>query len=67
MPTYQPHQLRIINENNELVDKTTKLKFFIDESPIYQGLSEVEQKLLSEQLVVMQNYSDILVKRIELF
>ena len=62
----QPHQERVVAEKTELDDKLTKLKSF-EAGPIYRSLPEDEQKRLSSQADVMQQYSDILGQRIAAF
>lgn len=63
---YLPHQQRVIDEKKELDTKLTALKAFFD-TPIFKGLDEVNQNLLSSQEVAMEEYSQILAERISLF
>lgn len=62
----QPHEQRVVDERNELVEKITKLHAFF-KTPIFEKLKEEEQDLLNEQSQIMMNYSDVLLKRINRF
>ncbi len=62
----QEFQQRVIDEKTELDEKLTKLRrFFV--TPIFAGLPQAEQDLLTRQQVVMTSYSNILEARIALF
>lgn len=63
----QPHQQRVIDEKNELEDKVKKLGPFILDNPIYETLSVEEQEDLNLQYEVMQQYLNILERRINRF
>jgi len=63
----QPHQQRVVDELNELADKSTKLADFIKSSSIFPGLDNAQQGLLKAQLGAMQAYSEILALRISSF
>lgn len=63
----QPHQQRVIDERNELNEKLIALNKFICTSPIFKKLTGAEKELMREQARVMDEYSDILQERIELF
>ena len=63
---YAPHQQRVIDELDELFVKTSRLKEFV-KGPVFEALKTEEQELLQQQLIVMQQYIDILNKRIALF
>lgn len=63
MKTYQ---LRVIGERKELDNTIHKLTSFMH-TDTYAELSAVDQGLLMVQLVAMNNYSDALSRRIELF
>ncbi|HBY5949273.1 hypothetical protein REV13_10725 [Klebsiella pneumoniae] len=63
----QPHQQRLVHEQTELQDKSTKLAEFIKSSPIFAGLDGNQQGLLKAQLGAMQAYSEILILRIAAF
>ena len=56
---------RLENEKNELLDKVTKLAVFIA-SDKFKELSGANELLLKEQLVIMNDYLNILIIRIEL-
>ena len=63
----QPHQQRVVEEYKELKDKTTKLRAFILDNPIYRSLEEDEQKDLKVQYDAMCIYCDALESRIKRF
>jgi hypothetical protein len=62
----QPHEQRVVDERNELIEKITKLHAFF-KTEIFNNLPEKDQNLLEEQVQIMMNYSDILLKRINRF
>ena len=62
----QEHEIRVVNEKEQLDDKISKLSEFMH-SPKYVALPSVEQGLLMLQLSQMQSYSATLFRRIELF
>ena len=62
----QPYQQRVAEEKERLDGNRQKLIDFMH-GDIYAGLSAVDQGLLMFQLVAMNNYSDALGARIELF
>lgn len=63
----QLHQERVVEEARELSDKLVKLTNFIDGSPIFQGLSSTERRLLLEQQFFMKGYFNVLKARIDAF
>lgn len=63
----QPHQQRVVDELKDLKDKIEKLEHFINENPIYGNLPIDEQSDLIEQSYVMNEYSEILERRIDRF
>ena len=63
----QPHQQRVVEEYNELVEKTSKLGAFILDNPIYRSLEEDEQKDMKVQYDAMCVYTDALERRINRF
>ena len=63
----QPHQQRVVEEYKELKDKTTKLRAFILDNPIYRSLEEDEQKDMKIQYDAMCIYTDALERRINRF
>ena len=63
----QPHQQRVVDEYNELVEKTSKLGAFILDNPIYRSLEEDEQKDMKVQYGAMCVYRDALERRINRF
>ena len=56
---------RVIKEQNELRDKITKLALFVYSAKI-ETVDEKQAELLKAQLRVMEEYNDILTKRLEL-
>ena len=62
----EKYKQRVIDEKKELFNKTQKLIDFMY-SDKYAELSAIDQGLLMVQLVAMQNYSDALSRRIEIF
>lgn len=63
---YLPHQQRVVDEKKELDTKLAALKGFFN-TAIFTGLDQVNQDLLSSQEVAMEEYSQILAERIQLF
>ena len=63
----QPHQQRVIDEKKELNEKLSKLKTFIEVSPIFKSLHPDERNRLKHQFDVMTEYSNILSQRITAF
>ena len=61
-----PHQLRVLAEKFDLDIKISKLRTFFM-GVIYPTLPVSERQLLHDQLQVMEEYSDILGKRINSF
>ena len=55
---------RVIQEQNELRDKITKLALFIYSAKI-ETVDEKQARLLKAQLRVMEEYNDILTERLE--
>ena len=62
----QPHEVRVVEEGTELIDKITKLHSFM-KSDFYQTLDEESQRNLEVQESVMKQYADVLLKRINRF
>ena len=56
---------RVVEERNELRDKITKLALFVYSAKI-ETVDEKQAELLKAQLRVMEEYNDILTKRLEL-
>ena len=56
---------RVAEERNELRDKITKLALFVYSAKI-ETVDEKQARLLKAQLRVMEEYNDILTKRLEL-
>ncbi|MBU3577519.1 hypothetical protein [Polynucleobacter sp. UK-Kesae-W10] len=59
-------EYRVISEKNELVEKLSKLKDFID-SQTFKALPYEDRILLIDQKYMMQRYAEVLVRRIERF
>lgn len=62
----QPHQQRVVDEKTSLDEKIQKLAAFID-TDTFDGLPDDEQDRLERQMVVMNEYSEILGERIAAF
>lgn len=62
----QPHEQRVVDERNELIEKITKLHAFFT-TEVFAHLQDEDQNLLEEQVQLMMNYSDVLLKRINRF
>lgn len=62
----QPHEIRVVEERLELVDKITKLHTFMA-SKFYQTLDTTAHWHFEEQEKAMKTYSDVLLKRINRF
>lgn len=62
-----PHQVRVVDEATELLDKATKLETFISSNTIFEGLDEAEKKRLRLQLSSMKCYYSVLSERIANF
>ena len=65
--TLQPHQQRVVVEQQELKDRLEKLQVFINENPLFKSLIEQEQMDLQEQSVLMSQLNDVLIRRISRF
>lgn len=63
----QPHQERVVTEEQELDSKIEKLHVFIEDSPAFDGLPKTEKDRLRRQKFAMQIYRDILHERIAAF
>lgn len=62
----QPHEIRVVQERNDLVEKITKLHAFMA-SNFYQTLDKETQDNFEEQEDAMKKYCDVLLKRINRF
>ena len=58
---------RIIEERAELISKLNKLEVFKESDFCEAELSKTEQELLSSQIVVMEEYANVLKLRIEYY
>lgn len=63
----QPHEERVVTEQKELLGKLNKLREFIDSSSIFRKLPYDEQGRLKIQRFLMQEYSAVLIDRIDNF
>lgn len=63
---YQPHEQRVIEEQQELSTKVQALATFI-EGETYAKLDQSMRELMFQQLSVMRQYNEILLQRIQLF
>lgn len=62
----KPHEERVVQEQQELQTKITKLAQFVDLLPL-PDVGIKQQVLLEVQLRTMRTYNEILLQRIELF
>ena len=66
--SYQPHEQRVLDERDDLLDKLRKLRAFIlDGRGRFGGLPHAERDRLKHQEEVMSEYAAILAERIEAF
>lgn len=63
----QPHEERVVTEQKELAERLSKLRAFIDSSPVFAKLEAPERFLLRHQANVMGEYDSILRERIASF
>lgn len=64
---YAPHQQRVIDEANELRDKFSKLGEFILNNNIFPTLPQEERDDLESQHALMEQYLNVLDRRISRF
>ena len=62
-----PHQERVVTEQKELLEKLVKLREFIDSNPVFKKLDYDEQGRLKIQRFIMEQYSAVLLDRIDNF
>ena len=66
-----PHQQRVIDEKNELKEKTDKLQQFIgsdaESGKVFHELPAEDKELLLTQHSIMTQYAQVLDKRISRF
>ena len=65
--SYKPHERRVIEEQAELSARIAALGKFLYTTPVFQGLDEVDQRLLVTQHKHMLDYDHILIQRISRF
>ena len=63
----EPYQQRVVEEREELGKKLVALVTFIVSSATFGILPEVEQMLMRRQAYLMNEYHEVLTKRIEHF
>jgi hypothetical protein len=64
----QPHEERVVSEKKELDEKLSKLKeFCFGGGKIFSTLHPTDRDLLEDQYTAMDQYSQILGKRIARF
>jgi hypothetical protein len=63
----EPHQQRVMQEMDELDVKLRDLQNFIRLNPMFKGLGKEEQALLCTQSDLMNDYSNVLYKRLKLW
>jgi hypothetical protein len=61
-----PHQLRVIDERQELDGNRMRLAGFLG-SPTFNGLPEAEKERLYRQAKIMAQFSEVLGERIAAF
>lgn len=62
----QPHEIRVVEERTELMEKITKLHNFMN-SDFYQTLDKLNHIHFEEQEKAMVDYAEVLLRRINLF
>lgn len=62
----EPHQQRVVDERNEVEDRTKKLLEF-QTTDLFKSLDPAEIKRLNRQALIMQLYCTVLQERIESF
>jgi hypothetical protein len=62
----QPHEIRVVEERVELMDKITKLHKFMC-TDFYQTLDGLSQLQFDQQVEAMKTYADVLLRRINRF
>ncbi len=62
-----PHQQRVVDEHTELSNKTFALSEFIESNTIFKTLDSDEQERMKEQLHYMEQYRDVLGRRMAAF
>lgn len=67
MQELQPHQQRVVEEYDQLAEKTKKLNDFIMDNPIFLDLPIEEKADLKIQYAAMCKYQDALERRIKRF
>lgn len=60
----EAHQVRMLDEANELATKIKALNLFIEHSPMFDKLTERNKDMMREQLYHMENYFRVLNLRI---
>ena len=60
------HEQRVVDEKKELDEKIAALDAFL-EGPVFPTLPNQDQDLLIDQVSTMDDYSDILARRIQRF
>ena len=63
----EAHEQRVVAEHLDLDTKLEKLHVFIEDSPLFQSLNKIDQRLLVDQRGAMTIYRDILRARIARF
>jgi hypothetical protein len=62
----QPHQQRVVQERDDLQERTTKLDAFI-QSPLFKTVDPAEQTRLGRQSALMHDLLLLLNERIAVF
>ena len=61
-----PHEVRVVQERTELVEKITKLQAFMG-TDLYDSLKEEDKSKFERQKHIMITYSEVLLERINSF
>lgn len=62
----QPHQLRVVEESDQLITRIEALNKFLG-TPLFQMQTLEEQARLQKQYRTMHEYADVLMARIQAF
>ena len=62
-----PHQQRVVQERDDLNEKIEKLTVFIEDSPIFRALPDIDAEHLIGQRGAMLLYKEYLDRRIARF
>lgn len=60
-----PHVTRMVEEHEQLADRSDKLIKFVDGNQIFASLGSIDQALMMQQLAAMEQYRVVLARRLE--